>query len=441
MAGSSAQKPSKKKKTAENQLNSETSNFNDNNSFVAGEDRNKRKMDDTLTELQLNQQKFDYDLFELKDRYEESIKRIEALEESVEGLKDKLKQEEYKTSILMAKNNDLEQYSRRNNIRVFGIDDSDRETAEKSEKHVTDLLRQKLSVDLAPSQIQVAHRAGKFNPGANRSIIMQLVNRKDKQNIMQVRRKLKGSGFTIAEDLTPINVRRLSDLKKLDVVENSWSSQGKLFVQKTGRPDIVREIPSDMPINENIFDHKRPRGPLQQPLQQIAGTSASASSATTSETATNASIVVTTTTTAASVAGQVTSLQTSASSSRPVTSSQQAASSLGSVTSSNTTTTSSGPVTSSLKTSLASGPVTSSQATKSSKAPAKQPSVTPASDSSDKNRQRHNKSPPTDMDTSEIRDKPTPKDTSTPKTHIQLRLEDLAQLNQTIAFLENKQPH
>ena len=51
MAGSSAQKPSKKKKSSQNQLNSENSNFNDNNSFVAGEERNKRKMDDTLTEL------------------------------------------------------------------------------------------------------------------------------------------------------------------------------------------------------------------------------------------------------------------------------------------------------------------------------------------------------------------------------------------------------
>ena len=102
MAGSSAQKPSKKKKSSQNQLNSENSNFNDNNSFVAGEERNKRKMDDTLTELQLNQQKFDYDLFELKDRYDESIKRIESLEETVAGLLDKLKQEEYKTSILLA---------------------------------------------------------------------------------------------------------------------------------------------------------------------------------------------------------------------------------------------------------------------------------------------------------------------------------------------------
>ena len=394
--GSASKKRSKKQKYKQNQLNinNENSNhYNDNNSNNSWEESKKRKLDETLTEMQMNMQKFEFDLFELKDKYDESVKRTESLEETVESLKEKLKLEEYKNSILMARNNDLEQYSRRNNIRVFGIVDSERETADKSEKLVTDLLKKKLSIDIAPSKIQIAHRAGKFTSGGNRSIIMQFVNRKEKQNIMKVRKNLKGTGISIAEDLTPLNVRRLSDLKKLDAVESAWSSQGKLFAKKSGRPEMVREIASHMLINENIFDPNQARSLRQQTLPQSSGASPSATSAKTTAT-TNASVAATTTT-AASTSGPATSSQT--------TSSQ------------------SGSATTSLTTSLASGPVTSSQTMKSSKNQSKHPSVKSASDSSDKN--------PTDMDTSEFCEKPTPKDSSTPKTRIQLRLEDMAQLN------------
>ena len=83
---------------------------------------------------------------------------------------------------------------------------------------------------------------------------MQFVSRKGKQDVMRVRKNLKGSGITIAEDLTPVNVRRLNELKRLDIVKEAWSSQGKLFAKKVGQHEFVKEIPSQQPINENIFE-------------------------------------------------------------------------------------------------------------------------------------------------------------------------------------------
>ena len=422
--GSTAKKPKRKQLSVQNENDREKNKFDNgskNNSDSNSEedvDYGKRKtMDDTLTEVLMNMQKFDYDMFEMKDKYDEAITKIKSLEDTVECLQDKLKEEQNKTSLLIAKNNDLEQYSRRHNIRVFGISDSGRETAEKSEKLVTDLIKNKLSLNITPNQVQVAHRAGKFQPGGTRSIIMQFVSRKDKQQVMSVRKKLKGSGISIAEDLTPVNVRRLSDIKKLEIVQEAWSSQGKLFAKKADQPEVVKEIPSQLPINENIFDRHTARGQQQQQPPQSSRASASAASATT--TAAAYTSVSVTTTTAASEGGAVTSSQTTSLLPGPVTSS----------------------ITNAIPTvtSLASSSMTSSQTAMSSKTQM-QPSVKSASGSADKTKSRHDNTPAsdTDMDTSVTCEKPTPRGSSTPKTQIQLRLEDMALLNQTITYLENQ---
>lgn len=245
-----------------NTENNSGSSNNDDSTINAETDRGlKRKMDESLQEFNTTIQKMESEIFELRFLYEKSQGEIQTLKDSNVILADRLSEEQYKTSVLTAKVNDLEQYQRRPSIRVFGFPDAEDESAETSEELVVNVIDKKLGIKLQSSQIQVAHRAGKFTPGAKRGILMQFVNKKDKAKVMKKRKQLKSSGISIAEDLTPFNVRRLEQLKQLHCVSEAWSHQGKLFAKGTERPQIVKEIPSIMTIDECIFTKTRAQAP------------------------------------------------------------------------------------------------------------------------------------------------------------------------------------
>lgn len=56
--------------------------------------------------------------------------------------------------------NELEQYIRKNSVRLFGFKEDDIETS--PEHMAIDLFREKLQVDVAEHEIEIVHRAGRF---------------------------------------------------------------------------------------------------------------------------------------------------------------------------------------------------------------------------------------------------------------------------------------
>jgi len=148
---------------------------------------------------------------------------------------------------LEEKINDLEQQSKKNTIRIFGVEDNNpRESTEKCTKQIVKLITEKLNILFKEDDIEVAHRLGVFNRQRQRSIICKLTHRRMNTNILQRRRNLKGSGVVIVEDLTTKNRDLLGKIQKIQCVRNAWTVDGKFFTLLSNGKKI--KITSSTPL-------------------------------------------------------------------------------------------------------------------------------------------------------------------------------------------------
>ena len=100
---------------------------------------------------------------------------------------------------------DLEQYTRRTNIRIYGIPESNVENADPCEDThnlAMNFVKEELGVDLKPEDISRSHRVGKRS-SKPRSIIVRLSRHNKKVEILQKRRVLKQNGrpYNVQEGL------------------------------------------------------------------------------------------------------------------------------------------------------------------------------------------------------------------------------------------------
>ncbi|KAH3876017.1 hypothetical protein DPMN_039297 [Dreissena polymorpha] len=150
---------------------------------------------------------------ELKDKLLSSvIKRLEIIESNVfdqskeidtlhiqinnknkeiEELKTKLNKSEMHSAESL---NELKQYSRRNNLRINGLQsDTEFQSSISVTEQVSSLLNTKLKLKVQKEDIDVAHRLGKFNREA-RPVIVKFVRRQTKADVMRNAKLLKRSG-------------------------------------------------------------------------------------------------------------------------------------------------------------------------------------------------------------------------------------------------------
>lgn len=145
-------------------------------------------------------------------------------------MKEVLTQRETKLRVNEKEINDLEQYTRRNSVRIYGINDQNRtESSRESGEAVIKMLKNKLDMPINLSDIDVAHRLGQFRKDGNRPIICKFVSRETKNSVLRNRRNLKGSPFVIREDLTTKNAKLLENTSQHPNVKNAWSDDGKII--------------------------------------------------------------------------------------------------------------------------------------------------------------------------------------------------------------------
>lgn len=220
-------------------------------------------LDEKLKPL-ITREQMDTTLLSLKQdierKNEEMVERMESrmydLELENDTLKTKIRQLEEQiqeqsvpkvTNDISKKVNDLEQQGRKNNIRIFGLDDiNDEETAEECVQKVVKMVNDNLEIPLTASDIDIAHRLGKYSGSKPRAVLCKLISRRSKAAVLQKRRKLKGTKMGIVEDLTLANRALLEKVKAVSCVKNSWSTDGKIFVLLTN--DKKLKITHDMSI-------------------------------------------------------------------------------------------------------------------------------------------------------------------------------------------------
>lgn len=109
----------------------------------------------------------------------------------------------------------IENQSRRNNIRVTGIEEEEGETWEKTEIKVKEIFKGKLDLDV---DIERAHRVGKKSTTTSgqqstrpRIIVCRIRDWKQKEEILRRARKRKPKGLFVNEDIAAETLQKRKD--------------------------------------------------------------------------------------------------------------------------------------------------------------------------------------------------------------------------------------
>lgn len=140
---------------------------------------------------------------------------------------------------LSAETDRLEQYTRRNSVRVAGIPE---EIGEDATAKVLHLVNQDMNLDppLVLSEIDRIHRVGKpkSGPGARpRSILVKLATYRSRKRIMDKRASLKQTHLShvfINEDLTSKRATLLYKARRLKhsrVIKDAWTGDGTILIK------------------------------------------------------------------------------------------------------------------------------------------------------------------------------------------------------------------
>lgn len=106
---------------------------------------------------------------------------------------------------------DLEDRSRRNNLRFDGIAEDNNENWEQTTEKVSKLVKINLGIS-EKVEIERAHRVGKKGSANPRTIVAKFLRFPDREKILKSSNKLKGSSLGINEDLCEASVKKRKDL-------------------------------------------------------------------------------------------------------------------------------------------------------------------------------------------------------------------------------------
>ena len=151
----------------------------------------------------------------------------------------------------------LEQYTRRENLRLSNIPEADDENL----VQVIIDIGKELGVNIEPSCISAVHRLGVKRAGKVRQVLVRFVNRESRMQYITRRKELKNSehfkDVFISEDLTKLRFKLFQLVRKLDIVKNAFTRDGKIHgVLKSGAKFMI-ESPDDLfKIGVDEIDNK-----------------------------------------------------------------------------------------------------------------------------------------------------------------------------------------
>ncbi|KAI4461437.1 l1 transposable element-related [Holotrichia oblita] len=120
------------------------------------------------------------------------------LEKMLNAVHDALSSRDQKIKELEDRIELQEQYSRSNNLRIFGVPESQ---AEKVEDVIVKICSDKLNLNISTADIDCCHRL-KGKEGTHRPIIVRFCQRSIRNDVYRAKNKLKGTKTVIREDLT-----------------------------------------------------------------------------------------------------------------------------------------------------------------------------------------------------------------------------------------------
>ena len=238
--------------------------FNDLLNNIVGQ-AVERKLEEKLEE---KLGKFLNTVEELKGEVFDIQRNLEEKEHEIKHLQERMIQQQHTVQRVEAEMNRSEQYSRRSNIRIFGLAET---KGENTDAIVADMITQKLGVLIDPSDIDRSHRTGRphnpnepaSGPGPSsgtssadrarpRPVIVRLTTHRKKREIILNRKKLKGTRIVIVEDLTLENLKLLAAARKTTGVTSAWSTDGRIIasIAASGGKHITKLITNEEDLNK-----------------------------------------------------------------------------------------------------------------------------------------------------------------------------------------------
>lgn len=114
---------------------------------------------------------------------------------------------------------EFDMYNRENNILIIGLPENKNEDAIDT---AVEFFCEMLNVNLERDAIVFAHRIS-----SKRHLMLQFFHAEHKEQIIHARRKLKGSGIVIYEDLSPKRYDLLNRARNVDGV-SAWTVRGRI---------------------------------------------------------------------------------------------------------------------------------------------------------------------------------------------------------------------
>ena len=142
----------------------------------------------------------------------------------------------------------LEQYSRRDSVRIVGLSEASDPAQENTTQIALDLAKD-LGVVLKEDDISTSHRVGApRNLGTNRKprpIIVKLVRRDRKTALMKSKRQMKEvpkwNKVYLEEDLTPLRARLVRELRSDG--RQVWTREGRIFTKpREGGKETIQTL-------------------------------------------------------------------------------------------------------------------------------------------------------------------------------------------------------
>ena len=177
--------------------------------------------------------------------------RVKVLEKENSDKKDMIEQLQTRVCELEKRSNYQEDYNRRNNLRISGLQEQPGETWEQTANKVTQLLEDKLQ--LTQVNLERAHRVGPNEHSHTRTIVARFEKYNEREAALRSAKKLKGTGIYFNEDLCPasleIKKQQLPQMKQAReagkiayfrhtrlIIKDRTSQQSSTIMSATGPP-------------------------------------------------------------------------------------------------------------------------------------------------------------------------------------------------------------
>lgn len=185
------------------------------------------------------------------------------LMEEVRELKKTVLEKDKEISLLERRMNELEQYTRMDNVIVSGLNIRHRSYARAAagaggrggeddtmgeinslEQQVLQFFTSK-DIDIDSSAISACHVLPWKDNKANQAIIIRFVNRKNKNGLLRQAKKLRGTDVYLNEHLTKKNsdiARQARALRKQSKIQGTWTRNCKVWIKLNGTPEEAKVI-------------------------------------------------------------------------------------------------------------------------------------------------------------------------------------------------------